>query len=555
MAVDIDLNNITSGYNVSKINANNDKIEVAFEDALSRTGTGPNQMEADLDMNSNDILNVNRIDVMEFYMDGSPVISIPDIEAVLAIADNIAAVAAIDDDVTIVADNIADVITTATNITNVNTVATNIANINVVAADITDINTVASNIADVNTVAANIVDIQNAEENADAAAASAAAAEAAAEDLELAGVPVGTVLMRHGGDLFPGFIAFGEGGSFDTGVYPELATWMSTNFPALAAGQLPDWRDYSPRTAGGALGPAVGVTQEDAMQRITGTFASRTGTGIPTGAITAGGASTADSYQPGGNTFQIHTFDSGTSAGARVSNNETRVKSFGVRWQIKAYGAIVNQGTADLVAIEQGYNTLSVHAIRDDVDQNAQSKVAADKINILKNTLQAWEQVSTETVVTSSTTWVSWSNLAFSELRLTWSDVRPVTDGAELALQISTDNGATWISATNYIHQLIDSSASVVGAAAVSSGTYMKLSTGVGNVSPEKTWGVASLFNAIDTGRVTYVTQGGSRDTSATLHVHQLSGEYAVDAAVNAIRVLFSSGNIAVGRFLLEGHR
>lgn len=40
---------------------NYDKIEAAVENTLSRDGTGPNQMEADLDMNDNDILNVQGI--------------------------------------------------------------------------------------------------------------------------------------------------------------------------------------------------------------------------------------------------------------------------------------------------------------------------------------------------------------------------------------------------------------------------------------------------------------------------------------------------------------
>lgn len=40
------------------INTNSDRIEEAIEDTLSRDGTGPNQMEASLDMNSNHILNL-----------------------------------------------------------------------------------------------------------------------------------------------------------------------------------------------------------------------------------------------------------------------------------------------------------------------------------------------------------------------------------------------------------------------------------------------------------------------------------------------------------------
>lgn len=52
-------NPITGGYaSVAKLNANFDLIEVAVENTLSRDGTGPNAMEADLDMNSHSIINL-----------------------------------------------------------------------------------------------------------------------------------------------------------------------------------------------------------------------------------------------------------------------------------------------------------------------------------------------------------------------------------------------------------------------------------------------------------------------------------------------------------------
>jgi hypothetical protein len=55
------LTNLTSLNNstaVTNINANNDAIETALENTLSRDGTTPNTMSADLDMNSNNIINL-----------------------------------------------------------------------------------------------------------------------------------------------------------------------------------------------------------------------------------------------------------------------------------------------------------------------------------------------------------------------------------------------------------------------------------------------------------------------------------------------------------------
>lgn len=55
------LTDLTQGFStstVARLNANNAAIEDALEKTLSRDGTSPNEMEADLDMNSNQILNL-----------------------------------------------------------------------------------------------------------------------------------------------------------------------------------------------------------------------------------------------------------------------------------------------------------------------------------------------------------------------------------------------------------------------------------------------------------------------------------------------------------------
>lgn len=55
----ITLNDISAGYgSTTVINANNAAIEAAMENTLSRDGTGPNTMLANLDMNSNRITNL-----------------------------------------------------------------------------------------------------------------------------------------------------------------------------------------------------------------------------------------------------------------------------------------------------------------------------------------------------------------------------------------------------------------------------------------------------------------------------------------------------------------
>lgn len=63
MAVEVDITPIGSGFNRTLINTNFQRIDTALQDALSRSGGSPNTMSADIDMNSNDLLNVGNIDV------------------------------------------------------------------------------------------------------------------------------------------------------------------------------------------------------------------------------------------------------------------------------------------------------------------------------------------------------------------------------------------------------------------------------------------------------------------------------------------------------------
>lgn len=55
----ITLTDVTSGYSASeRINANNDALQAAFDNTLSRDGSGPNSMNANIDMNSNRVTNL-----------------------------------------------------------------------------------------------------------------------------------------------------------------------------------------------------------------------------------------------------------------------------------------------------------------------------------------------------------------------------------------------------------------------------------------------------------------------------------------------------------------
>ena len=67
-----DLTTITGNETSTVVNINNNfaAVETAMENTLSRDGTAPNTMDASIDMNSNDLLNVDAIDVQSLTLDG-----------------------------------------------------------------------------------------------------------------------------------------------------------------------------------------------------------------------------------------------------------------------------------------------------------------------------------------------------------------------------------------------------------------------------------------------------------------------------------------------------
>jgi len=74
MAKTATVNTITSGYaSQTQLNENFNNINTALNNTLSRDGSLPNAMNADLDLNNNDLLNVKAI-----YVDGVNVLNVLD---------------------------------------------------------------------------------------------------------------------------------------------------------------------------------------------------------------------------------------------------------------------------------------------------------------------------------------------------------------------------------------------------------------------------------------------------------------------------------------------
>ena len=70
MAITYSPVSVLSGYNIVDINANFEAVATALADALSLSGTAPNTFSADIDLNSNDLLNGGTIRGTSFVQNG-----------------------------------------------------------------------------------------------------------------------------------------------------------------------------------------------------------------------------------------------------------------------------------------------------------------------------------------------------------------------------------------------------------------------------------------------------------------------------------------------------
>lgn len=169
------LDTIESGYqSTASLNSNFTALRDAFDNTLSLDGSTPNAMNAALDLNNNNILNINSFQANSITLGGQTV-NLTDIQTLTTIAGDIQRLADIEDgtldtnaiqevatiysDVSTVSGIASNVTTVAGNTTNINTVAGINANVTTVAGISGDVTTVSGISSDVTTVAADGVDI------------------------------------------------------------------------------------------------------------------------------------------------------------------------------------------------------------------------------------------------------------------------------------------------------------------------------------------------------------------------------------------------------------
>ena len=165
----VSLTDITGGYqSVAVYNANNQLIEDEFDNCLSRDGTAPNSMGANIDMNSNRVTNLadgtNQQDAVTVAQLNAASVVVSTVAASAVTVADAGGLLAADTVEGALAEIAAEVdANTAQVATNVSDIATNTADIGTNTADIaTNVADIATNTADIATNAADIATLQTA---------------------------------------------------------------------------------------------------------------------------------------------------------------------------------------------------------------------------------------------------------------------------------------------------------------------------------------------------------------------------------------------------------
>lgn len=144
----------------------------------------------------------------------------------------------------------------------------------------------------------------------------------------------------------------------------------------------------------------------------------------------------------------------------------------------------------------------------------------------------------------------------YDEYQIHYWDVMPATDNVALWLQVSKDAGVNWRStAGDYRHSVGYVNTVNTGNTNSASDTKIQINRGVGNASNRGCAGQITFWNPSGTSRNKWFQLFGQHvDNTGVPEASNGRGAFILDnAAINGIRLLFSSGNIASGTFKLYG--
>ena len=136
-------------------------------------------------------------------------------------------------------------------------------------------------------------------------------------------------------------------------------------------------------------------------------------------------------------------------------------------------------------------------------------------------------------------------------------DLRPATDNVDLQIRTSTNNGSSYDATGVYSYRSIYATAEAGTAETVSGGateTQILIGRNVGNAADEGLCGTLKLYNPLGTTRKkSVIFEGVGNDATGVQTMYKAYGTREATADIDAIRFMFSSGNITSGKIIMYG--
>ena len=168
-----------------------------------------------------------------------------------------------------------------------------------------------------------------------------------------------------------------------------------------------------------------------------------------------------------------------------------------------------------------------------------------------------WERLSTATASASATVDFTGLSSSYVAYKVVFSHVVPATDNVNLWLRTSTDGGSSFdAGASDYgwaNSAYFDSAATNNFGDAADSEISFTGNNNTGTGTGEQMSGVLHLLNSSAAQYAQAVWQGSMANQNGVHLYYSGAGRRLSAADVDAIRFLFSSGNIASGQFDLYG--
>jgi hypothetical protein len=270
-------------------------------------------------------------------------------------------------------------------------------------------------------------------------------------------------------------------------------------------------------------------------------FLSFSGAGVSDGDVVSYGIKDGANSEVGTGTY--------TASGTTLSRTVTK--------STNGNSAISLSGTAEVYITLRAEDVITSAANKTAIS-NVSGSTGAPSANNLATIGSSLVLLASQTSAgAAALSFTSSIDATYNEYLFVLSAISSVTDAVTLQMQLSQDGGSTWLTTGYYYALMIMSSASATpGGAAAESASLNLTDATVSNVGVARQLdGEVRLFNPAGGGRIP-ISVDLSYFTS-DVHTKRVSGagiQQATVGAINAVRFLMSSGNIA-GTIYMYGVR